>query len=34
MAGISYNPVTGEWSLSDDIGVNFIAYGAKEGVVQ
>ncbi|XP_039142741.1 ubiquinone biosynthesis O-methyltransferase, mitochondrial [Dioscorea cayenensis subsp. rotundata] len=34
MAGISYNPVTGEWSLSDDIGVNFIAYGAKEGDVQ
>ncbi|XP_057792279.1 ubiquinone biosynthesis O-methyltransferase, mitochondrial isoform X2 [Salvia miltiorrhiza] len=29
MAGFVYNPLTGRWSLSDDIGVNFIAYGTK-----
>ncbi|KAE9606337.1 hypothetical protein Lal_00013562 [Lupinus albus] len=29
MAGFEYNPVTGRWSLSDDISVNFIAYGTK-----
>ncbi|KAG4952988.1 hypothetical protein JHK87_038582 [Glycine soja] len=27
MAGFVYNPVTGGWSLSDDISVNFIAFG-------
>ncbi|KAG6419430.1 hypothetical protein SASPL_121652 [Salvia splendens] len=30
MAGFVYNPLTGRWSLSDDIVVNFIAYGLKE----
>ncbi|MBA0850085.1 hypothetical protein Goshw_025011 [Gossypium schwendimanii] len=30
MAGFVYNPLTGRWSLSDDISVNFIAYGTKE----
>ncbi|KAL3638276.1 Hexaprenyldihydroxybenzoate methyltransferase, mitochondrial [Castilleja foliolosa] len=29
MAGFVYNPLTGRWSLSDDISVNFIAYGTK-----
>lgn len=29
MAGFAYNPVTGRWSLSDDISVNFIAMGTK-----
>ncbi|KAK7276789.1 hypothetical protein RIF29_17935 [Crotalaria pallida] len=29
MAGFVYNPVTGRWSLSDDISVNFIAFGTK-----
>ncbi|XP_058742981.1 ubiquinone biosynthesis O-methyltransferase, mitochondrial [Vicia villosa] len=29
MAGFTYNPVTGRWSLSDDISVNFIAMGIK-----
>ncbi|KAG4215378.1 hypothetical protein ERO13_A01G174700v2 [Gossypium hirsutum] len=30
MAGFVYNPLTGSWSLLDDISVNFIAYGTKE----
>lgn len=30
MAGFVYNPLTGEWSLSDDIGVNYIAFGVKK----
>ncbi|GFP87896.1 hexaprenyldihydroxybenzoate methyltransferase mitochondrial [Phtheirospermum japonicum] len=29
MAGFVYDPLTGRWSLSDDISVNFIAYGTK-----
>ncbi|KAL1555704.1 Hexaprenyldihydroxybenzoate methyltransferase, mitochondrial [Salvia divinorum] len=29
MAGFAYNPLTGRWSLSDDVGVNFIAYATK-----
>ncbi|KAF5190132.1 Ubiquinone biosynthesis o-methyltransferase [Thalictrum thalictroides] len=29
MAGFVYNPLTGRWALSDDIGVNFIAFGTK-----
>ncbi|KAB1209729.1 Hexaprenyldihydroxybenzoate methyltransferase, mitochondrial [Morella rubra] len=29
MAGFAYNPVTGRWSLSDDISVNFISFGTK-----
>ncbi|CAA0813299.1 Ubiquinone biosynthesis O-methyltransferase-mitochondrial [Striga hermonthica] len=29
MAGFVYDPLTGKWSLSDDISVNFIAYGTK-----
>ncbi|KAI3457091.1 hypothetical protein Pfo_013754 [Paulownia fortunei] len=29
MAGFVYNPLTGRWSLSEDISVNFIAYGTK-----
>ncbi|KAM0047173.1 putative methyltransferase [Helianthus debilis subsp. tardiflorus] len=29
MAGFAYDPLTGQWSLSDDIGVNFIAFGVK-----
>ncbi|XP_042011259.1 ubiquinone biosynthesis O-methyltransferase, mitochondrial-like [Salvia splendens] len=29
MAGFAYNPLTGRWFLSDDIGVNFIAYATK-----
>ncbi|GMY08901.1 ubiquinone biosynthesis O-methyltransferase, mitochondrial-like [Fagus crenata] len=29
MAGFVYNPLTGRWLLSDDIGVNFIAFGTK-----
>lgn len=31
MAGFVYSPLTGQWSLSDDISVNFIAYGTKDG---
>ncbi|XP_073110710.1 ubiquinone biosynthesis O-methyltransferase, mitochondrial-like isoform X2 [Elaeis guineensis] len=29
MAGFVYNPLTREWSLSDDTSVNFIVFGAK-----
>ncbi|KAH0651250.1 hypothetical protein KY285_032115 [Solanum tuberosum] len=29
MAGFVYNPLTGRWSLSDDISVNFITFGTK-----
>ncbi|MFS7980299.1 putative methyltransferase [Helianthus anomalus] len=29
MAGFVYDPLTGQWSLTDDIGVNFIAFGIK-----
>ncbi|CAN8247546.1 unnamed protein product [Cochlearia groenlandica] len=29
MAGFVYNPITGRWLLSDNICVNFIAYGTK-----
>ncbi|CAI9784358.1 unnamed protein product [Fraxinus pennsylvanica] len=29
MAGFVYNPLTGQWSISDDISVNFIAFGTK-----
>jgi hypothetical protein len=29
MAGFVYNPLSGEWSLSDDISVNYIAFGIK-----
>ncbi|AQK93451.1 Ubiquinone biosynthesis O-methyltransferase mitochondrial [Zea mays] len=31
MAGFVYNPLSGEWSLSDDISVNYIAFGVKKG---
>lgn len=30
MAGFVYNPLRGEWSLSDDLTVNYIAYGMKK----
>uniref|UniRef100_A0A0E0DX29 Ubiquinone biosynthesis O-methyltransferase, mitochondrial n=1 Tax=Oryza meridionalis TaxID=40149 RepID=A0A0E0DX29_9ORYZ len=30
MAGFVYNPLRGEWSLSDDLNVNYIAYGMKK----
>ncbi|KAK1312251.1 hypothetical protein QJS10_CPA07g00981 [Acorus calamus] len=30
MAGFVYNPLTGEWSISDDTSVNFIAVGVKD----
>ncbi|XP_064981277.1 ubiquinone biosynthesis O-methyltransferase, mitochondrial isoform X2 [Musa acuminata AAA Group] len=29
MAGFFYNPLTGDWSLSDDTSVNFIAFGTR-----
>ncbi|XP_052178936.1 ubiquinone biosynthesis O-methyltransferase, mitochondrial [Diospyros lotus] len=29
LAGFVYNPLTGRWALSDDISVNFIAFGTK-----
>ncbi|KAJ8429716.1 hypothetical protein Cgig2_013788 [Carnegiea gigantea] len=29
MAGFVYNPLSGKWLLSDDISVNFIAFGSK-----
>ncbi|XP_058100975.1 ubiquinone biosynthesis O-methyltransferase, mitochondrial [Magnolia sinica] len=29
IAGFVYNPLTGQWSLSDDTSVNFIAFGTK-----
>jgi hypothetical protein len=34
MAGFLHSPLTGRWSLSDDISVNFIAFwlcGKQEG---
>jgi hypothetical protein len=31
MAGFVHSPLTGRWSLSDDISVNFIAFGTKDG---
>ncbi|XP_065878246.1 ubiquinone biosynthesis O-methyltransferase, mitochondrial isoform X1 [Euphorbia lathyris] len=31
MAGFVYNPLTGLWSLSDDVSVNYIAFGTKNG---
>lgn len=34
MAGFAYNPLTGRWSLSDDISVNFIAFGTKPVNIQ
>ena len=30
MAGFVYNPLSGDWSLSDDISVNYIAFGVKK----
>ncbi|XP_073126590.1 ubiquinone biosynthesis O-methyltransferase, mitochondrial-like [Henckelia pumila] len=30
MAGFVYNPLSGQWSLADDISVNFIAFGTKQ----
>ncbi|PKA46845.1 Hexaprenyldihydroxybenzoate methyltransferase, mitochondrial [Apostasia shenzhenica] len=30
MAGFVYDPLSGDWSLSNDTSVNFIAFGAKE----
>ncbi|GJN00898.1 hypothetical protein PR202_ga18121 [Eleusine coracana subsp. coracana] len=30
IAGFVYNPLSGEWSLSDDISVNYIALGIKK----
>uniref|UniRef100_A0A453QQA3 Coenzyme Q3, methyltransferase n=1 Tax=Aegilops tauschii subsp. strangulata TaxID=200361 RepID=A0A453QQA3_AEGTS len=30
MAGFFYNPLTREWSLSDDTSINYIAYGIKK----
>ncbi|KAF7815766.1 ubiquinone biosynthesis O-methyltransferase, mitochondrial [Senna tora] len=32
MAGFVYDPLTGRWSLSDDVSVNFIAFGTKNSV--
>ncbi|KAI3803540.1 hypothetical protein L1987_31696 [Smallanthus sonchifolius] len=32
MAGFAYDPLTGQWSLTDDIGVNFIAFGIKNSL--
>jgi polyprenyldihydroxybenzoate methyltransferase/3-demethylubiquinol 3-O-methyltransferase len=29
MSGFVYNPFTQWWSLSDDISINYIAYGIK-----
>ncbi|KZV56293.1 hexaprenyldihydroxybenzoate methyltransferase, mitochondrial-like [Dorcoceras hygrometricum] len=29
MAGFVYNPLSGQWSLSDDVSVNFIAFGTR-----
>ncbi|XP_042489674.1 ubiquinone biosynthesis O-methyltransferase, mitochondrial-like [Macadamia integrifolia] len=29
IAGFVYNPLTGKWAVSDDVSVNFIAYGSK-----
>lgn len=29
MAGFAYNPLKAQWSLTDDVGVNYIAYGTK-----
>ncbi|KAL6839661.1 hypothetical protein ACP4OV_030600 [Aristida adscensionis] len=30
IAGFVYNPLSGKWSLSDDISVNYIAFGIKK----
>lgn len=32
MAGFVYNPLTREWSLSDDTTVNFILFGTRGSV--
>lgn len=32
MAGFTYNPLTDRWSISDDVGVNFILFGTKMGM--
>ncbi|KAJ4847022.1 Hexaprenyldihydroxybenzoate methyltransferase, mitochondrial [Turnera subulata] len=29
MAGFVYNPLIGKWLMSDDISVNYIAFGTK-----
>lgn len=29
MGGFIYNPLTGRWSISDDVSVNFIVFGTK-----
>lgn len=30
MAGFVYSPLSGKWLLSDDISVNYIAFGTKK----
>lgn len=32
--GMAYNPLKGEWRLSDDTSVNYIAYFQKPGTVR
>jgi 2-polyprenyl-6-hydroxyphenyl methylase/3-demethylubiquinone-9 3-methyltransferase len=31
MTGVSYDPLTGAWRLSNDINVNYVIFATKEG---
>jgi 2-polyprenyl-3-methyl-5-hydroxy-6-metoxy-1,4-benzoquinol methylase len=31
LKGITYNPVEGDWRLSRDLAVNYLAFGVKKG---
>ncbi|KAJ0489108.1 putative methyltransferase [Helianthus annuus] len=31
MAGFDFDPLTGQWSITDDIGVQYIAFGIRNG---
>ena len=31
ITGVRYRPLAGRWSLGDDLGVNYMAVGVKDG---
>ena len=31
LKGMTYNPVEGDWRLSRDLAVNYLAFGVKKG---
>ncbi len=33
IAGMAYDPLTGVWRMSDNTGVNYIAYFQKSGLI-